>query len=134
MVELMGSRQFPGGDVVTTVSSARRLFFTGVTLMSRLVPFAGMRRGIMAGGVVTTGGGARMGGGVGGFRRVFFGPGGCVRRVVRRRRNFLGNSRNRGDGSKTKQDEESPRSTRKLSKKAKTIERPWGSAAWHNQS
>lgn len=50
-----------------------------------------------------------------------------MRRVVRRRRSFLGNSRNRGNDSKTKQDEESPRSTRKLSKKAKIIERPWGS-------
>lgn len=127
MVELMGPRQLLGGDVVTAAASARVLSFPGVTLISRVAPFAGMRRGPMGGGVMTTRGGARMCGGVGGFGRVFFGLGDCVRRVVRRRRNFLGNGRNRGEGSKTKQDEESPRGTQKLSKKTKTIQRPWGS-------
>lgn len=54
--------------------------------------------------------------------------------MVRRGLGVLGNSGNRGNDSKTKQDEESPRSARKHSKKAETIERPWGSPAWHNKS
>jgi len=99
-----------------------------------------MRRGLTAGGVMTAGGGARRSGVMRGYRRAFLRFRSCarlgcsVRCVVRRRRSFLSNSRNRGNDSKTKQDEESARSTRKLSKKTKTIERPWGSPVWHNQS
>ncbi len=46
-----------------------------------------------------------------------------VRRGMRRG-NFLANCRERGDDSKTKQDDESPGSVQELSKTAKTIEQP----------
>jgi hypothetical protein len=43
--------------------------------------------------------------------------------VVRGGFRFLGNGRNHGNHRKTKQDEESPRNVRKLSRIAKAIER-----------
>ncbi len=140
MVKLMSASQFPGGDAVTTTSRTRDLLLAGGSLVRRMARVAGMRRGLMAGGMATAGGGARRPGEMGGFRwmfrrlRLWMRFACCVRGGARRGFGLLGNNRKRGNHSKTKQDEESPRSSRKLSKKAATIERPGEAPTWQSKS
>lgn len=91
-----------------------------------------MRRRLVVRGVMTAGVGSR--GVMSRFRGMFLGLAGCVRFVVRRGFRLLRPSRNRGNNSKTKQDQDNPRSPRNLSEKAETIERPWNTPMRHNQS
>lgn len=122
MMQLMRACQFLRGDVAMMAAPMRSLLLAGGTLMPGVAFFCGVRRRLMVRGVMT----ARVGrfGVMGRFRGMLRGLRSRVRCVMRRGLRFLPKSGERGSDSKTKQDEESPRSTRKLPKKAETAERP----------
>ena len=132
MVQLMRPGQFPCAHVAATAARMCRFFPAGMTFVVRTRFLGRMRRRFMMRGVMTAG--IRRLGMMGRFRAAFLRFRSCVRRVVLGALCLLGNSWDNGDKSKTKHDEESPRSSRTLRKKTKNIERPRAATEWHKQS
>ena len=117
MVKLMRACQFLRGDMVMMPSRMRCLLLVRGTLVRGMVllpPNASPLHGAWSDDCSR--GKARSDGSISSDVSMDFEV--VCDFVVRRGLRFLGDSRNRGNNSKTKQDEESPRSARKLSKKA----------------